>query len=70
LNVVAPDEFVYFVHSFAPFPTHDAHALAHIDFNGMKVPIAVREKELLGLQFHPEKSGDVGLRILETFVFG
>ena len=57
--------WVYFVHSFAP--AEDEHALATCDYGGTVVA-AIERGRLWGTQFHPEKSGANGLRMLRNFV--
>jgi glutamine amidotransferase len=57
--------WVYFVHSFAPEPSPDV--VATCDYGG-PVVAAVQRDRLWATQFHPEKSGDTGLRILANFV--
>jgi glutamine amidotransferase len=59
---------VYFVHSYAPMVDDEAHAIAHIVVNGRRIPAAIRRGAVVGFQFHPEKSGDVGLALLRNFV--
>ena len=62
---VAHDAQVYFTHSYAAPLTADAVALtAH----GQQFAAIVERGRVAGVQFHPEKSGDVGLRILRNFV--
>lgn len=56
--------WAYFVHSYAPEPTEDV--VATCDYGG-PVVAAVERDNLWGTQFHPEKSGTVGLRLLEGF---
>ncbi|MBI4969578.1 MAG: imidazole glycerol phosphate synthase subunit HisH [Rhodospirillales bacterium] len=58
----------YFVHSFAGRPREARHALANTDFNGHPVLAAVARDNLIGVQFHPEKSGPAGLRLLSAFL--
>ncbi len=57
--------WVYFVHSFAPEPTPDV--VATCDYGG-PVTAAIERRRLWATQFHPEKSGAAGLRILANFV--
>jgi glutamine amidotransferase len=56
--------WVYFVHSFAPEPTDDV--VATCDYGG-PVVAAVQRGALWATQFHPEKSGGAGLRLLANF---
>lgn len=57
----------YFVHSFAPVPEDPATVIATCDY-GTEFVAAVRSGSRVGVQFHPERSGPVGLRILGNFV--
>ena len=64
---IGDDSSFYFVHSYVIQPEDESVITAWVDY-GIKVPAAVAKKNILALQFHPEKSGDVGLHILENFV--
>ena len=57
----------YFVHSFEMKPTTPAHLLATTDYGGA-VTAAIGRDNIVGTQFHPEKSQDVGLKILGNFL--
>ena len=57
---------VYFVHSYAAFDC-EAHLLATAEY-GVPLTAAVQNGNVFGTQFHPEKSGETGLRILKNFV--
>ncbi|HUU24016.1 MAG TPA: imidazole glycerol phosphate synthase subunit HisH [Methyloceanibacter sp.] len=57
----------YFVHSYAPWPENPEHVTATIEMNGQEVPVAVQRNNLIGVQFHPEKSGPAGLELLARF---
>lgn len=57
---------VYFVHSYAAFDC-EAHLLATAEY-GVPLTAAVQNGNVFGTQFHPEKSGETGLRILRNFV--
>ncbi len=59
---------VYFVHSFHAQVSDPGDELARVDYDGIPVTAAIHKGNLIGCQFHPEKSGDVGLSILERFV--
>lgn len=62
---LGPSPWTYFVHSFAPPP--GPHTVATCDYGG-PVVAAVERAQLWGTQFHPEKSGSVGLALLANFV--
>ncbi|MBJ7259261.1 MAG: imidazole glycerol phosphate synthase subunit HisH [Chthoniobacterales bacterium] len=64
---VADGAYVFFVHSFYPAPTDESSVTAWCDY-GVKFAAAAARGRVHGVQFHPEKSQDVGLRILENFV--
>jgi glutamine amidotransferase len=57
----------YFVHSFEMKPADPAHLLATTDYGGA-VTAAIGRDNIVGTQFHPEKSQDVGLAILGNFL--
>ncbi len=63
----ADNEYMYFVHSYYVDPACRDYVTAFCDYGG-NVPVAVGRDNLFALQFHPEKSGRVGLGILENFV--
>jgi len=56
----------YFVHSYYPKPAEDELTVGIADY-GMDFTCAVAYKNLAAVQFHPEKSGKPGLRLLENF---
>ena len=58
--------YVYFVHSFMAHPA-DENDLAAVTDYGTRVPAMVARGNLFGCQFHPEKSGEVGLVMLRNF---
>lgn len=61
------DSYVYFVHSYKAF-CGDESINAYCEYGG-KIPALVSDgKYVFGAQFHPEKSGETGLRILKNFV--
>lgn len=58
-------EFVYFVHSY--YATDCADSLVAVADYGAPLTAMVQKENICGCQFHPEKSGEVGLRILRAF---
>lgn len=61
-------EPVYFVHSFMAEPTDPNHRIADCVYGGHRLAAVIGRANVTGCQFHPEKSGEVGLKILNTFV--
>jgi len=59
------DSYLYFVHSYCAYPEDDSVVIASCDY-GMNIPAIVKGEGVLGLQFHPEKSGRTGLKILKN----
>lgn len=59
--------YVYFNHSFYCDPANRSVTVANTDY-GISFPSAIQSGSIYGVQFHPEKSQDVGLRILKNFV--
>lgn len=63
-----PDEgYAYFVHSYFCVPERDEDVLAVVDY-GVRFTAAVERDRIWGVQFHPEKSQETGLRILQNFL--
>lgn len=70
LSSITPNSPVYFVHSFTAVPSREEHRLADCYYDGCLISAAVRLGNMYGCQFHPEKSGPVGLRMLANFING
>jgi glutamine amidotransferase len=67
LRDVREGDHFYFVHSYVPEPALARDLLGTVEYGGTRCAIAGTE-DLLGVQFHPEKSGANGLRLLNAFV--
>lgn len=65
-GVVTGDHY-YFAHTFAAVPADDAVVLARTTYGNTSFVSAVAHENILGIQFHPEKSQRAGLAILERF---
>ena len=63
---IEPGDEFYFVHGYYPNATDAAHALAVTTYEG-DFTCALGKANYIGTQFHPEKSGRVGLRLFENF---
>ena len=59
-------EYVYFVHSYYAVPQDKSVITATTDY-GEKLTASVQKGNIFATQFHPEKSGDVGLHIIDNF---
>lgn len=57
--------FVYFVHSY--HLDKSSHAIATCSYAGVEFPCVVNKNNIYAIQFHPEKSGEIGLKILKNF---
>jgi len=64
---MGPGPVCYFVHGFAAVPADPAVVRATTDY-GDRFVSAVRSGPVAGVQFHPERSGSVGIRLLANFV--
>ena len=58
---------VYFVHSYMAVPKDSNHCIAHCKYGEHSISAVIKNKNVTGCQFHPEKSGEVGLKILKEF---
>ncbi|MFN3662157.1 imidazole glycerol phosphate synthase subunit HisH [Yoonia sp.] len=67
LDGLATGEHAYFVHSYAMQVADPAHRLAHVDYGGDVTAIIGRDN-IIGTQFHPEKSQAAGLRMIGNFL--
>ena len=65
LKYIKEDEYVYYVHSYYA-KNCDENILAHSEYE-INIPSIVKNKNVYGIQFHPEKSGETGLNILRAF---
>jgi glutamine amidotransferase len=63
---IQPTDEFYFVHSYYPSPDHASQVIATTEY-GIAFPSVIGAKNLVATQFHPEKSGKPGLRILKNF---
>jgi imidazole glycerol-phosphate synthase subunit HisH len=64
-NDTAEGSSVYFVHSFAAQPEDASVRLAEYEYDGVNITAAISKNNLTGVQFHPEKSGLVGMNMLK-----
>ena len=67
LKGLSKDNYVYFVHSFFVKET-TANTICYSDYDGVSFASVCEKDNILGTQFHPEKSGPIGLKIYQNFV--
>lgn len=64
---LTPGAHAYFVHSYHFRPRQPEHRIAHVDYGGMVVA-GVARGNIAGVQFHPEKSQETGMRLISSFL--
>lgn len=64
LKYIGENDYVYFVHSY--YGNTLKNGIAYVDYD-VKVPAIVGKNRVYGMQFHPEKSGDIGIKLLKAF---
>jgi glutamine amidotransferase len=65
-NIDSGNDF-YFVHSYYPTPKNQENILATTDYADVTFASIITHKNIIATQFHPEKSGKIGLKFLEIF---
>ena len=65
---VPPGGELYFVHSYEAKPAYDAHRLADTVYGGRRLCAAAQKGSVIGCQFHPEKSGKLGLSVIHRYL--
>lgn len=68
LEDISEDSEMYFVHSYEAFPKNIENYFAYAIYGGRKVCAIAQKNNIIGCQFHPEKSGKEGLKIIKNFV--
>ena len=68
INELGNSHSVYLVHSYYFSPDNIENLVATYDYQGENIAAAVRSDNVYGFQFHPEKSGEVGLGLLRAFL--
>ena len=59
---------MYFIHSYMAVPSNPSCKVAECIYGGHKITAVVMKNKITGCQFHPEKSGNLGLKILKKFI--
>lgn len=67
LKGIEKDAFVYYVHSYRASEYNEEDLVGYSSYGSLKVPGLFRKDNIIGAQFHPEKSGEDGLKMLINF---
>ena len=68
LSETPPGTRVYFVHSYSAVPEVESDRLADTLYGGYRISAAIQRGSVIGCQFHPEKSGALGLTMVRRFL--
>lgn len=68
LEEVTADDFMYFIHSYYALPTDQDNVLSLTNYQELEYCSSVKKDNILGFQFHPEKSSEKGLTIYKNFL--
>ena len=68
MDKIEPNSDMYFVHSFVVVPDDEYNILSITEYGGYEFCSAVKKDNIYGTQFHPEKSGKIGLKVIENFI--
>lgn len=68
LSDIRNREECYFIHSFEAKPKFQDDCLAETEYGGRRICAVAQRNNVIGTQFHPEKSGEIGLRIIKQFI--
>lgn len=61
------ESHMYYVHSYYADEYNEEDLVASSDYYGLNIPGIVRRDNIIGVQFHPEKSGEEGIKLLKNF---
>lgn len=67
LKSIKTGDHVYFANSYHFLCQNEGNVLAQVEY-GVKINAVIAKKNIIGIQFHPEKSGETGLQILNNFL--
>lgn len=68
LNEIEENSSMYFVHTFVACPKNKNEILSYSTYHDINFCSALKKDNIYGCQFHPEKSGKIGLRIIKNFI--
>ena len=68
LSNIKENSDMYFVHSFVAEPKNNSDVLSITEYSNYKFCSSVKKGNIYGCQFHPEKSGEIGLSVIKNFI--
>ena len=68
LNGIESKDYFYFIHSYMGVLSDKDNLLASCNYEGIEFVAGINKDNITGLQFHPEKSGEKGLKIIKNFI--
>lgn len=70
LRGIKNKSYFYYVHSYVASNYEKKDLIIEADYNGVSIPGLFKKENIIGAQFHPEKSGNTGLKLLKNFSEG
>ncbi|MDA9562005.1 imidazole glycerol phosphate synthase subunit HisH [Gammaproteobacteria bacterium] len=67
-NNIKSNDYFYFVHSFMGAPSSRSNIIFNALYEEIEIPAVVKRDSIIGCQFHPEKSGTAGLKIIKNWI--
>lgn len=67
LNSINTSDYFYFVHSYYSILKNKDFEIAKCNYGGLQINSIIKKNNIIGCQFHPEKSGKAGLKVLKNF---
>ena len=68
LQNLSPGNAVYFLHSFMAMPNNPTMRIADCLYGFNRISAVISRDNVTGCQFHPEKSGEIGIKIIQNFL--
>lgn len=65
---IKSNDYFYFVHSFMGAPSYHSNIIFNALYEEIEIPAVVKKDSIIGCQFHPEKSGTAGLKIIKNWI--